>query len=164
MERHAQHRRIAGGGWLRGGLLLVAAPQIFTGLWALSAPLSFYNNYPLSSGGWISVLGPYNEHLVRDVGAGLLALGMLVALVAFLLERRLVQVSLGVWLVFAVPHFVFHLTTLHAFSTTDYLVQVGGLGFLVLLPLVLLVHVSRAEYREEEPGTAPGNRKVEHRG
>jgi hypothetical protein len=40
----------------------------------------------------------------------------------------------------------------------------GGLGFLVLLPLVLLVHVSRAEYREEEPGTAPGNRKVEHRG
>ena len=161
MVRYAQDRRIAGGGWLRGGLLVVAAPQVLTGLWALSAPRSFYDDYPLAGRGWISALGPYNEHLVRDVGAGLLALGMLVALAAFLLERRLVQVSLGVWLVFAVPHFVFHLTTLHAFSATDYLTQVGGLGFLVLLPLVLLVHVSRAKYREEEPETAPGNREVD---
>jgi hypothetical protein len=163
MERYARDRRITGEGWLRGGLLLVAAPQILTGLWALCAPRSFYDDYPLAGRGWISALGPYNEHLVRDVGAGLLSLGMLVALTSFLLERRLVQVSLGVWLVFAVPHFDFHLTTFHTFSTTDYLEQVGGLGFLVLLHLVLLVHVSRAGYREESE-TASGNRKVEHRG
>jgi hypothetical protein len=81
-----------------GRPVTVPAPQILTGLWALSAPRSFYDDYPLAGRAWISTLGPYNEHLVRDVGAGLLALGMLVALAAFLLERRLVQVSLGVWL------------------------------------------------------------------
>ena len=60
MERYAQDRRITGEGWLRGGLLLVAAPQIVTGLWALSAPRSFYHDYPLAARSWISALGPYN--------------------------------------------------------------------------------------------------------
>ena len=163
MKRHAQVRRVSGRGWLQGGLLLVAAPQILTGLWALSAPRSFHDDYPFASRGWVSALGPYNEHLVRDVGAGLLALGMLVALAALLLERRLMQVSLGVWLTFAVPHLVFHLTALHAFSTADYLAQIGGLGFLVLLPLILLVHVSRAGYQEESKATS-GDREGEHLG
>jgi hypothetical protein len=54
-------------------------------------------------------LGPYNEHLVRDVGALNLALGVLLATAALLLERRLVQVSLIAYLVYAVPHFAFHL-------------------------------------------------------
>lgn len=143
MEGYARGRDWEHGVWLRVGLLVVAVPQLFTGLWALLAPHSFYQDFPLAGAGWISGLGPYNEHLVRDTGAGFLALGVLLGVAAILLERRLVQVSLGVWLVFAVPHFIFHLTTVHVFSLGSYLLQVGVLGFLVLLPAALLVYVLR---------------------
>jgi hypothetical protein len=55
-----------------------------------------------------------------------------------LLERRLVQVALLSWLVFEVPHFIFHVGQTHHFSPGSNLSQVGGLGFLIVLPLVFL--------------------------
>lgn len=67
-------------GWLRGGLLLLAASALTVGLWTLLVPRSFYDDCPLPGRNWVSALGPYNEHLVRDVGALNLALGVLLAL------------------------------------------------------------------------------------
>ena len=46
--------------------------------------------------------------------------------------------SLIAWLFYAVPHFVFHLTTGRAFSPGDNLANMITLGLAVLLPLVLL--------------------------
>jgi hypothetical protein len=125
--------------WLRGGLLLLAWVSLVVGVWALFVPHSFYDDFPLPGREWVSTLGPYNEHLVRDVGALNLSLGVLLVLAAVLLERRLVQVSLVAYLVYAVPHFVFHLTTGHAFSFGDNLANMLTLGIAVLLPLILLV-------------------------
>jgi NADH:ubiquinone oxidoreductase subunit H len=48
---------------------------------------------------------------------------------------------LAAWLVYATPHFVFHLAQVHACSPSDDVAQLGTLGFLVLLPLALLVLV-----------------------
>lgn len=67
-----------------------------------------------------------------------LALGVLFLFAAVLLEKRLVQASLVAWLVYATPHFIFHLTQVHHFSPGDNLAQLGTLGFVILLPLVLL--------------------------
>jgi hypothetical protein len=125
--------------WLRAGLLLLASASLVVGVWALLVPRSFYDDFPLPGRDWVSTLGPYNEHLVRDVGALNLALGVLLATAALLLERRLVQISLVAYLVYAVPHFVFHVTTGHAFSLGDNLANMFTLGIAVLLPLVLLV-------------------------
>ena len=86
-------------------------------------------------------MGPYNEHLVTDYGALNLALGVLMVGAAVFLERRLVQVSLISWLVYAVPHFIFHLGQVHHFSPFHNLAQLGALGFVVLLPLVLLLQM-----------------------
>jgi hypothetical protein len=130
-------------GWLRGGLLILAAASLAVGLWALPAPRSFYDDFPMGGRGWVSTLGPYNEHLVRDVGALNLALGVLLLLAAALLERRLVQVSLVAYLVYAVPHFIFHLTTGHAFPLLDNFANLVTLGLAVLLPLVLLAFADR---------------------
>jgi lipoprotein signal peptidase len=66
---------------------------------------------------------------------------MLLVLAGVLLERRLVQVSLVAYVVYAVPHFVFHLTTGHAFSLGDNLANMFTLGIAVLLPLILLALV-----------------------
>jgi hypothetical protein len=134
--------------WLRGGLLFVAATPLAGGLWALLLPRVFYEDFPLPARQWVSTLGPYNEHLIRDYGALNLALAVLLLSAAIYLERRLVRVALVTWLVFATPHFVFHLGQTHHFSTTSNAEQLGGLGLLVVLPLVLLF---LTPHRESQP-------------
>jgi hypothetical protein len=76
------------------GLSLLGATAIGVGLWALFLPYTFYDDFPLPGRDWVSTLGPYNQHLVRDYGELNLALGVLFVFAAVLLERRLVQASL----------------------------------------------------------------------
>lgn len=139
----SQHLEL--GGWLRSGLLLLATVPLSVGFWSLFAPYHFYDIFPLPGRDWISTLGPYHEHLVRDYGATNLALGALLSATAGLLERHLIQVALVSWLVFAVPHFVFHLTQTHHFLLFDNLTQLGSLGFVVVLPIALLLLVARSK-------------------
>ena len=134
-------RGVAGRSGLRVGLLVLAATSIGSGLWAYFVPRSFYENFPLPGWDWVSTLDSYNEHLVSDYGAMNLAMGVLLVAAAAFRERRLVQVSLVAWLAYAVPHFVFHLGQVHHFSPFDNLMQLGALGFVVLLPLVLFLQM-----------------------
>lgn len=127
-------------GLLRAGLWFMAVVSAGAGTWALFLPRLFYEHLPLPGRHWVSALGPYNEHLLRDVGALYLAFAVLLAGAAILSERRLVQVSLVAWLVSAVPHFVYHMAMLHHFPfLVDKVGQVVGYGLGVLLPLVLLL-------------------------
>lgn len=132
------------GTWLRAGLLFVAAGPLVVGTWALFAPRSFFEGFPAAGRHWVSALGPFNEHLTRDVGALNLALGLLLVIAAALLGKRLVRASLAAWLVYAVPHLVFHLSEYGALSPLDDLVNVGVLTLAVLLPLLLLAVSPRA--------------------
>ena len=131
----------AGRSGLRIGLLFLAVTSIGTGLWAYFVPRSFYEDFPLPGWHWVSTLGPYNEHLVSDYGAMNLAMGVLLVAATVFLERMLLLVSRVAWLAYAVPHFVFHLGTVHHFSLFDNLAQLGALGFVVLLPLVLFLQM-----------------------
>jgi len=128
---------------VRLGVSLLAASALVVGVWALVLPRSFYDDFPAAGRHWVSALGPYNEHLVRDVGALNLALGTLLALAAIVLEQRLVQAALVAWLVYALPHFVFHATELDALPFLDNVANVITLGLAVLLPLVLLAATGR---------------------
>ncbi len=124
--------------WIRAGLLFLAATTLNGSLWALPFPRSFYEDFPLPGRDWVSTLGPYDEHLVRDYGALNLALGILLVATAIFLERRLTWVALVAWLGYAVPHFVYHTTLVDHFSPFDNLAQLTSLGLQILLPLVLL--------------------------
>src|SRR3712207_3534004 len=143
--------RVTRAGWLRGGLLFVAATPLVGGLWALLFPRAFYDDFPLPGSGWVSTLGPYNEHLIRDYGALNLAMAVLLLAAGILLERRLVQVALSTWLVFEVPHFIFHVGQTHHFSAGSNLAQLGDLALLIVLPLVLLFLLP-----QEAPGRGLG--------
>ena len=124
---------------MRGGLGLLSVQALVVGLWALFLPRSFYDDFPSAGRQWVSTLGPYNGHLLADVGAMYLALGVLLALAAVSLGGELVRASLVTWLVFAVPHLVYHAATLHHYELAiDRVGNVVGLGFVVLLPLALL--------------------------
>jgi hypothetical protein len=69
------------------------------------------------------------------------------------LARPLVQGALGALLVFALPHFVWHLTELDALSTGDNVVNVTTLALTVVLPALLLYLTLRPE-----PGGATATR------
>ena len=93
---------------VRVALALLALSGAFVGFWALLAPSSFYSSFPGLGYTWVSEAGPYDEHLVRDVGA--LYLALLVITVLALLRPASVRpwVAGVAWLVFGVPHLVFH--------------------------------------------------------
>lgn len=103
---------------LRAGLILLAAMQALVGAWALLAPGGFYDDFP-----WVALLSPYNEHLVRDVGALNLALTLVLSAAALTMDRLLVRVALLALIVFAVPHTIFHATHLEGFPTPDGVAQ-----------------------------------------
>jgi hypothetical protein len=145
-------------GWLRFSLVMLATVPLSVGFWAFFAPYHFYEIFPIAGRHWISTLGPYNEHLVRDYGANNLGFGVLLTTSAVLLEQRLTQVALVSWLAFAVPHFIFHLTQTHHFQRFDNLTQLGSLGFVVVLPIVLLFSISmQQKIRTSHPGKLQRN-------
>ncbi|MGH2754426.1 MAG: hypothetical protein ACRDLB_08320, partial [Actinomycetota bacterium] len=97
---------------VRGGLVFLGLAAGLPGVWALFAPRSFYNDFPGASFAWVSLLPPYNEHLIRDVGAFYLGFSVLLLAAAVMMDTRVTRVALSAWLVAAVPHFIFHLTHL----------------------------------------------------
>ncbi len=114
---------------------VLAVGLLVVGAWALAWPTSFHADFPFDRA-WVALDGPYNEHLVRDVGALQLALGT----VAVLALRRpwLTGVVAVATLVFAVPHLAYHATHLAPFGIGDALAQVVALAVQVLVPLRLL--------------------------
>lgn len=114
-------------------MVLLTVLQAVIGLWMLLLPRSFYDLPP------VSMFPPYSEHLFRDFGGANLGMAVMLGAAAFVLERRLVAAALVAYLMYTVPHFVFHATHLEHFSTSDAIVQTTGLAIDVLLPLALLV-------------------------
>ncbi len=101
---------------------------------------SFYDNFPGGGHQWVSADGPFNEHLVRDVGTLNLALAAVTIAALVRPGRYLVQVVAGATLVYSAPHFLYHLFHLDLFDTSDKVLQTGSLAITVIAPLLLLIH------------------------
>ncbi|HEX8856933.1 MAG TPA: carboxymuconolactone decarboxylase family protein [Thermoleophilaceae bacterium] len=146
---------------LRWGLVALALMNAPVGVWATISPHSFYTGFPGAGRHWVSALGPYDEHLVRDVASLELAITVLFLLAAVWLTRRLAQAALIASLFWALPHFLYHLATLDRYGLGDSIGNVVGLGAELLLPLALLWVVPRA-FAPAAPGAAappaPGER------
>jgi hypothetical protein len=124
--------------WQRLLLWILAVSAASVGLWAQFFPKSFYDSFPGSGRHWISADGPYNEHLVRDVGALNLALAVVTIFAAVSLGPTLVRAASAAWLTYSVPHLTYHLFHLDLYDTSDKVGNVVSLGFLVVVPAVLL--------------------------
>jgi len=124
---------------------VLAVSAAFVGGWAQFAPHAFYTSFPLPGRHWVSGIGDYNEHLIRDVGGLYLAL-LAISVWTILRPRpesfRLVGLA---WLVFGVPHLVFHLAHLDMFGTGDKIANVVGLGGTVVLAVLLLIPGRRSK-------------------
>jgi hypothetical protein len=124
--------------FIRGGLVTLAVVQVPIGLWALFAPHSFYEDFPLGRGGWVSALGPYNEHMTVDYGSLTLALCSVLIVAAIVMQRYLVLAAAGAYLIWSVPHFVYHLANLGPYGTGDAIGNAVTLAFTVALPAAIL--------------------------
>jgi hypothetical protein len=121
---------------------ILGLTAIFVGAWAAAAPHSFFTSFPLTSHHWVAPFPPYNEHLTRDVGGLYLSL-FVVSSWAVFRPRHETFVMVGVaWLVFSIPHLIFHLMHLDMFSTADAAGNVVTLGGTVVLATLLLVPAS----------------------
>src|SRR5436305_1836971 len=97
----------------------MAVTPLLVGVWATASPRGFYDQFPGAGHHWVSAVGAYDEHLVRDVGALYLGSLVLLALTWAWLDRRLVQAALISYAVAALPHLIYHLTALDGFSVGD---------------------------------------------
>ena len=147
----AGSRRLVAGVAL-GGL---AISQAIIGCWALLAPRSFYAGFPAAGHAWVSLLPPYNEHLVRDVGALSLALAVLLAVAAVRATRVLVRTAVVAFAVYSVPHTVFHGLHLDGFPSADAVGQMAGFALqLALAAVALLATVGATSAREANDSIA----------
>lgn len=126
----------------RAALVLTAASAAGVGLLAAFAPRSFYDDFPYV-GHWVDRLGPYNEHLVTDVGALYLGFALLLAWAAASLQRQLVQAACAGWILFSLLHVIFHARHLDGFGTADAIEELVSLAVVVALPLVALLAARR---------------------
>ncbi|HEY8001324.1 MAG TPA: carboxymuconolactone decarboxylase family protein [Solirubrobacterales bacterium] len=127
---------------IRVALAGLGLVQVLDGLYALFAPSSFYNDFPLGRG-WVEALPAYSEHLVRDVGGLFLATGAILLAAAWTLQRRVVIVAAASFLLFSLPHAIYHFFNLGPYSTGDAIANVVGLAATVVLPIWVLFELRR---------------------
>ncbi|MDX2379361.1 MAG: hypothetical protein QNM02_06345 [Acidimicrobiia bacterium] len=123
----------------RVALGYLAFVSVTLGAWALLAPRSFYDDYPGLGRSWVSIDGPYNEHLVRDVGALNLALTVVFVGAAVTLGRAMIITASIASLVWGIPHFIYHLANLDDLGAGDAFASIAGLAVFALLPIVLII-------------------------
>lgn len=109
------------------------------GVWAGLFPRAFYDTFPGLGRRWISTDGPFNEHLIRDVGFLSLALLVVTVAAAIWLTTPIVQATAIAWLVFSVPHLAYHASHFHEMERVDAIGNGVSLGGAVVLALVVLV-------------------------
>src|SRR3954465_6348125 len=119
---------------LRGGIAVLAVTPALVGIWATVSPRGFYDDFHGGGRHWVSAVGPYDEHLVRDVGALYLGSLVLLAFAIVWLDRRLVQAALVSYVVAVVPHLAYHATALDNLSTGDAVAEMAGLALNVVVP------------------------------
>ncbi len=132
---------------VRIALAVMAATGLVVGVWAAFFPRGFYDDFPSGGRVWVAVDGPYNEHLVRDVGELNLGLAVVAIVAAVTLARWAVVAAGAAWAVYSLPHLVYHLRHLDLYDTTDQVANITALVGALVLPVIVLV----AEFRRPGP-------------
>lgn len=122
-------------------LVILVLTDLLVGVWAGFLPRSFYDDFPGNGRVWVAVDGPFNEHLIRDVGTLYLGLAV-IGIVALFSRRELLIAAFGIGsLVFGLPHFVYHLRNTDVLSTEDNILSLTGLGIAVITATICMTSV-----------------------
>ena len=127
----------------KAGLVVLALPQLAIGVWALVSPRGWFDNFPGGGNHWLPLYGGFDEHLVIDVGSSFLALGVLLVAAAIWFDRRLVIVAAVTYLVYQLPHAIYHFGADDVLSSGDRVANTVGLALALFLALGILVAAVR---------------------
>jgi AhpD family alkylhydroperoxidase len=141
-------------------LFVLAVPTLVTGAWALVAPASWHADFPGLGRDWLPAFGAYNEHLARDFGGALLALGALLAWAALAPRGSLRRAVPAAFLLFALPHFAFHAFNLGELPAGDDVVNLVTLGLSVAIPLLVLFIDDEPRLRMRAQAGGAGARRL----
>jgi hypothetical protein len=126
---HAMAARVA--------LVALAIGNGSTGLLARLDPKVFYDDFPFGRS-WVAADGPYNEHLVTDFGAALLAIAALCLVGVWRPTREVVVAAAVANIVLGGFHIVYHAGVTDLLSTTDNILSFTSIGLGIVLSLGLL--------------------------
>lgn len=124
--------------WTRIALGYLTLVSLEIGVWAQFAPRSFYDNFPGLGRAWVAVNGPYNEHLVRDVGGLNLGLAAVLIIALITLSRPTIIAASVASLLYGIPHLVYHIANTDGLATGDVAVSLGGLALFAVIPIALI--------------------------
>jgi len=122
----------------RVALVVVLAGSLVVGLWAQAFPRSFYDDFPGAGRVWVAVDGPYNEHLVRDVGGLNLGLAFVAGFALVTGSLLVARAAGGAALLYGAPHLLYHATHLDPFDAPDVVSLLVSLTIAALAGLLAL--------------------------
>ncbi|WP_328646447.1 hypothetical protein OHS58_45970 [Amycolatopsis sp. NBC_00348] len=120
-------------------LVFFGVVEAVTGIWPLVTPAGFYQDFPGFRTGWVSMDGPFNEHLLRDFGGLNLALAALLIGAAVIGTTAVARLAAVATVLFGLPHFLYHLGHVSHFEQLDQVLIVVTTGLGVVVPIVLLL-------------------------
>ncbi|UDY37062.1 hypothetical protein [Dermatobacter hominis] len=150
-DRPVQHRTL-----VRVLLAVLLASGLVLGIWAAFFPLGFYESFPGFGRHWVSADGPYNQHLVRDVGNLFLALSVVTGVALAAATSMLVRATAAAWTVFSLLHFAYHLRHLDVYDGVDAAGNVVSLGSMLVVAVVLLLVAGPSAADTDRAATATG--------
>lgn len=118
--------------------IVVGAVTLLLGAWAFLFPAHFFDDFPISGADWVSTLGDYNEHLMRDYGSAQVGLGLAAVIVGARRSRTGTGAVLWGLVIFGSLHFGYHVGTFGLFDTVSAVSQAVTLATVIVIPLVLL--------------------------
>ena len=138
-------------------LVVIAFSTALVGLWATIAPKSFYEDFPGMGRVWVAVDGPYNEHLVRDVGSLNLALAFVAVLALITGSTLLGRATGGAALIYGVPHLLYHATHLDPYDSDDKVALIFSLAIAVLAGVLALAAPTQGDPATTGPRSTAGS-------
>jgi nucleoside-diphosphate-sugar epimerase len=141
---------------VRLGLWAMALFALLAGIQQQFAPRSFFDNFPGFGMQWVSVDGPYNEHLLRDLGGANLTLALVTLYAIIRPAAGLVRAVAAATLVAQVPHFIYHAAHLDVLPTTlDRVLQTTALSLTLAIPLLVLLRAGGIRQECEQTSAQP---------
>lgn len=130
--------------WVRLALVALSVPSVLTGAWAVLAPRGWFDDFPGFDPRLVAAEPPFNEHLVTDAGAGLLASGIVLLVAAYLADGRSVRLGLVANATFVIPHSLWHsLNPSDPLTDAENLQNAGLLVFNAVAAVGLYLFVAR---------------------
>lgn len=125
--------------FIRLGLGFLILDQLVVGIWNAIWPESFYRNFPT-----VDLTPPFSEHYARDFGGATLGIGLILIIGFFSTKAHFVVPGTLGFLLYAVPHFFYHVANLEGATIGEAIALTSANAFVVLLGIsIILVTIAR---------------------